>query len=225
MKNSLLLCIAILISGNIYSQSKKVKSFDGISISGSVTAEIISSDKEYVEYEIVKGNAEDLIIMNKGNTLIVKIKSSGTFGRNTQAVVKIYYTNINDLEVSSGSSATVASTIDVDKFGLEVSSGSNCTLDLVTNHSDIEVSSGSSLHISGESDHTELEVSSGSSFKGEKYSAKEVDVEVSSGSSSRITVTDTIDGEVSSGSSLKYFGNPSHSDVDKDISSSVSGKY
>ena len=55
-------------------QSRNVDSFNSIEISGSVSVELIQSNDERVEYKITKGDEKNLVIMNKGNSLIVKTK-------------------------------------------------------------------------------------------------------------------------------------------------------
>jgi hypothetical protein len=203
-------------------QSKKVDSFNSIEISGSISAELIASDEERVEYKITKGDSENLIIKNEGNSLIVKIKNKWSGRSNTSAKIKIYYKSIVDLEVSSGSSVLAVDMIEVDKFDLEVSSGSSCTMTVRSDFADLEVSSGSTLVLDGRSDTADIEVSSGSSLKGMAFVIENVDIEVSSGSTAQLGVTNTLIGGVSSGSTLRYSGEPSKVDVDKDISSSVS---
>lgn len=213
---AILTCVQLLNA-----QSKKVDSFNSVDISGSISAELIESNEERVEYHITKGDEKNLIIMNKGNNLIVKIDGSWN-KKQTSAKVKIYYKSINDLEVSSGSSVKVKSIVEADKFDLEVSSGSTCTLGLESEFLDLEVSSGSTLNLSGAGSIADIEVSSGSSFRGMDYSVRKADLEVSSGSTAQLEVTRSLVGDVSSGSTLRYSGEPSTLDVDKDISSSVS---
>ncbi len=214
---TLLMCCQLMNA-----QSKKVDSFNSIEVSGSVSAELIQSNEERVEYKIMKGDEKNLIIMNKGNALIVKIKGNWGTGQQTSAKVKIYYKSFDDLEVSSGSSVSVESIIKTEKFDLEVSSGSSCTMAMSTDFLDLEVSSGSTLRLDGDGGRADIEVSSGSSFRAIDFVVQDVDVEVSSGSTAQLEVTKSITGDVSSGSTLRYSGEPSKIDVEKDISSSVS---
>ena len=214
---ALLMCVQLLIA-----QSKNVDSFNSIEVSGNISAELIQSNEERVEYKITKGDAKNLIIKNKGKSLIVKTEGDWYKGSKTSAKVKIYYKSIVDLEVSSGSSVSVEDKIKADKFDLEVSSGSTCTMAVITDFLDLEVSSGSTLTLDGRGGSADIEVSSGSSFRAPDFVMQNVDVEVSSGSTAQLEVTMSIEGDVSSGSTLRYSGEPSKVDVEKDISSSVS---
>ena len=204
------------------SQSKKVDAFNSVEISGSISAELIESDEERVEYKITKGDKKNLIIKTTNKNLIVKTDGKWFNGTQTSAKVKIYYRSFDDLEVSSGSSVSVKEHIKSDNFDLEVSSGSTCTMAVSADFMDIEVSSGSTLTLDGRASKSDIEVSSGSSFRAPDFTSGHVDVEVSSGSTAQLEVTKSIDGDVSSGSTLRYSGEPSKVDVEKDISSSVS---
>lgn len=221
MKLVKIIAVLVLVAQISYAQSKDVKPFTGLAISGNISAEIIKSNEERVEYEIIKGDSDHLIIKNKDKVLVVKTESSGSYDKETKAKVKIYYKNINDLEISSGVTVRIEDPIESRHFVLEVSSGSSVTLGLVAEKADIEVSSGSSVTLEGHCDDVDLEVSSGSSLRANDFEVKNLDVEVSSGSSTKISVSESITGEASSGSSLSYDGNPNKVNVDKDISSSV----
>ncbi|HAI56745.1 MAG TPA: hypothetical protein DCM04_02330 [Saprospirales bacterium] len=57
-------------------QSKNVGSFNSIEVFGSIFAEHTQSNDEGVKYKITKGDVKNLVIMNKGNSLIVKTKGN-----------------------------------------------------------------------------------------------------------------------------------------------------
>ena len=117
--------------------------------------------------------------------------------------MKIYYKSIEDLEVSSGSSVFAKGMIKADKFDIEVSSGSSGTITLSTDFLDVEISSGSS-------------------FRAPDFVIQSADVEVRSRSTVHLEVTKSLKGDLSSGSILRYNGEPSKVDMEKNISSSVS---
>ncbi|MDA9358579.1 hypothetical protein N9R23_04110 [Saprospiraceae bacterium] len=55
-------------------QSKNVDTFNSIEVFGSIFVELTQSNDEGVKYKITKGDEKNLVIMNKGNSLIVKTK-------------------------------------------------------------------------------------------------------------------------------------------------------
>lgn len=126
-------------------QSKNVDTFNSIEVFGSIFVELTQSNDEGVKYKITKGDEKNLVIMNKGNSLIVKTKGDQNRRSMTAANVKIYYKSNEDLEVNSGSSVFAKGMIKADKFDLEVSIGSSCIITLSTDFIDVEISSGSML--------------------------------------------------------------------------------
>lgn len=221
MKTVKIIAILVLVAQLGFSQSRDVESFTGLAISGNISAEIIKSSEEKVAYEIIKGDSDHLIIKNEENVLVIKTETNGSYDKEIKVKVKVYYKHINDLEISSGVTARIEEPIESRHFVLEVSSGSSVMLGLIAEKSDIEVSSGSSVTLKGHCDDVDLEVSSGSSLRANDFEVKNLEVEVSSGSSTKVWVSESITGEASSGSTLSYDGNPSKVSVDKDISSSV----
>lgn len=126
-------------------QSKNVDTFNSIEVFGSIFVELTQSNDEGVKYKITKVDEKNLVIMNKGNSLIVKTKGDQNRRSMTAANVKIYYKSNEDLEVNSGSSVFAKGMIKADKFDLEVSIGSSCIITLSTDFIDVEISSGSML--------------------------------------------------------------------------------
>lgn len=214
----LLLSIVIQITN---AQVRKVDSFSELSLSGSITAELIPSDVEKVEYKIIKGDEEHLVIKNDGDELIIKTKGKWYSGTETKAKVAVYFKQLEELSITSGVSARVLEVIEAKHFDLEVSSGATCTMTLHATKADIEVSSGSSLTLDGKCERAQIEVSSGSSLKAGDFIIHTAEADVSSGSSAKLNVKESLTGEASSGSSLRYEGNPSEHSIEKDISSSV----
>jgi hypothetical protein len=135
------------------------------------------------------------------------------WGNKTSAEFVVYYTNLDGIEVSSGSTLTAENEVASQNMEIEVSSGSTCKIELVAEKVDVEVSSGSTLMLRGETDALSVEVSSGSTFNGQDFKAERVDVEASSGSTAKVWALRQIEANASSGSSIKYKGNPSKKDL------------
>ena len=222
MKKTILL-LAILTPLLAFSQTRKeVSNFDNLKVSSNVIATLIQSDNQSVEYEMLKGAEDGLIIENKGNTLIVKTKSNGWGGSKIKAKVTIYCRQLDDLDVSAGATLSTEGEFRDNELKVSVSSGASTMLDVKGSDLDIDVSSGGSIRVKGSSDKLKLEASSGGSFDGSKLICKHVDADMSSGGSAKVFSSESIKVDASSGGSLKYFGNPEKSDIDAGYSGSVS---
>lgn len=218
--------IALLFSFHLLQaqSTKKVDSFSSIEISGSISLTLIKSKIEKVDYEIVKGDANKFTISSKGSTLILSTQNSGYSNGDIQVKATVYFDKIDDIEISSGVTVNTEDYIEAKQFDLEVSSGSSCTLLVISDSADIEVDSGSSLTISGKSDSADIEVGSGSSLRADKFDVNDIDIEASSGSSAKVRANRSISAEASSGSSISYYGKANQVDLESDISSGISKK-
>lgn len=203
-------------------QSRKVGSFSGISTSGSVEVKLEKADSPSVSYKMIRGNSEDLITKVKGDVLQVYIKQSWGIKKNAKAKVIVYYTELNDISASAGSSLVSADVIKSDNLEIDCSSGASAKLELDTRTTEIGASSGASIRVSGRAGAAELDASSGASVGASDLIAKHVEAEASSGASVSCHATDSIEAEASSGGSVNYSGNPDKKEISKNRSGSVS---
>lgn len=228
MKNPISLLTFIflfLFSSQLVSQSRDVGNFTGIHASSSVSVTLVKANAAKIEFEMIKGSAEDLVTKVKDGTLIVKTKSNKlSWGNSAQAKVTVYYTELDEISARSGCSLKSDNTIVADDMEINVSSGSSAKLDVDANSIEVEVSSGSTLKLKGEANKGSFEARSGSTLNAYYFETEKADVEARSGSSLSIHVDDSIKGEASSGSSIKYTGSASNADIETDRSASVSRK-
>lgn len=221
MKKTLIL-IAFLLPLISFSQKvKKVERFDKLKVSTDIQATLVQSDHYKVEYKMMKGDDEALVIENKGNTLVIKIKSGGWFS-SSKAMVTIYAPELQAISISAGASLVTEGTYVVNELNVSASSGASTRLDLEGKNLNFDVSSGASLSVKGSAHRVEADVSSGGSFNGKKLMAKHAEADVSSGGMIKIHCTESIDADASSGGSIKYFGNPKKKNVDSGYSGSIS---
>lgn len=218
MKQILLLFLFAFSYSTIDAQDEiyGLDDFNDLSVSTNIKMELIPSNENKMEIDITKGDRSDLKIEEKGEKLRVYIKGKNNWGSNqTKAKIKLYFKELEEISVAAGASVFTDATIKSDEFEADVSSGASLSLSLETGSLDSNVSSGGSLKIAGRSDKVDVDASSGGSFQGGKLKSRNADVEASSGGSINIWVSESIDAETSSGGSIKYKGNPSERDIDK----------
>jgi hypothetical protein len=222
MKKTIIL-LAIITPLLAFSQTRKeVSNFDNLKVSTNIIATLVQSDNQRVEYKMLKGSEDRLLIENKGNTLIVKTKSNGWGGSSVKAKVTIYCRQLDDLDVSAGATLSTDGEFVDNELNVSVSSGASTRLDVKGSDLDFDVSSGGSVRVNGTSDNLKIEASSGGSFNGSDLRCKNVDADVSSGGSAKVFCSESIKADASSGGSLKYYGNPEKSNIDAGYSGSVS---
>lgn len=204
-------------------QTKSLPEFNRISTSGNVKVEILNSDQHKVEYTIIKGYPDDLIIDIRNQTLTVKIKNqSMKWGRSsTKAKVTVYAKEIRGIDCSAGSSLKSSDTWQTEHLAIDVSSGANCKLALNVQSLSADASSGASLSISGKASSASFDASSGASVDASELVSVTVSAVASSGGGIKSYVTERINASASSGGSVRYKGNPTERKIDAKVSGSV----
>lgn len=203
-------------------QVRTVKAFSEISVSGNVDVKLEKTDSPSVKIKMTSGKAEDLITEVNDNTLVVKPKSKWSGGNGkTSAKVIVYYTQLDEIDVSAGASLQSEGPIQAQDLEVSVSSGARMSIDIDAQEVEVSASSGASAKLMGQCNEAEFDVSSGASIAAADLVAKSVEAEASSGGSIKCHATKSIEAEASSGGSISYDGNPEREDIEKSTSGSI----
>lgn len=217
MKNTLFSLFFCLISLALVSQkeTRKLDNYSSIKVSGGITVELLSGAPS-AEINVTKGSLEQLITEVKNGTLTIKFgKKSWSWNNGSQkAEIKLYGAeNLEGLDVSAGAHVYSDLKIESARFDLEVSSGGDAELELESGNAEVSVSSGGNAELVGEAGKLSVKASSGGKFTGHQFSAKEVKASASSGGLAKVWVRDHLVASAGSGGSVKYKGNPEHTDI------------
>ncbi|MEM9547422.1 MAG: head GIN domain-containing protein [Bacteroidota bacterium] len=227
MRNKLTIVFALFFMFSsilLIGQSRNVDNFHAVSISSGITAKLVKSNSPKVEYTIKKGSDEDLITKVKNGVLYVKTKSKMGWGNSVQVDVTVHYTNLDDIEVSSGCTVKSEGTITSNSLDIEVGSGSTAHFEIEADEVDADVSSGSTLKLKGKASKGDFEAASGSTLNADHLIIDDADVEASSGSSVFIHVNNRLDASAASGSAIYYTGDVKIKNIDAGWSGSVTRK-
>jgi hypothetical protein len=137
---------------------------------------------------------------------------------------KVYITakELKRLHASSGSDVKSENTLRGDRLEVQISSGSDVNLDVIYKDLSVRASSGSDAKISGRAKTFSANASSGSDINARGLEAAICNVSVSSGADASVTVTDELNANASSGGDVRYYGNPSVTDIDESSGVDVS---
>lgn len=195
-------------SGNVITQERSVSGFDKVAISAGMNLYLEQGVKEYLKVE-----AEDNIIQNittevNGGKLTVKFKNL-IGGVNATKPINIYLTviNLKELDASSGTSVS-SKEINTDSLKIDISSGAEGEMIVNANSVDVNLSSGSMLKLSGIAENQKASLSSGVDYRAADLLSKNAEINVSSGASAKVSVSDNLDVSISSGGSVEYSGTP-----------------
>jgi hypothetical protein len=204
-------------------QTRTVGDFSGISSATGIKVKITQGS----ENAVVVSSSKDELINNlktevdKNGVLKIYYKNPNKLNwnktRNLQLNAYVTYKSINALTASSGSSMESTQAVSAEALSIDVSSGAEMELDIVTTDCNINMSSGSTAKVGGNAANVKIDASSGSSFKGVNLTAESCKASVSSGAEVKMEVTKKLSASASSGGSFKYKGNP---EIEKKTTSS-----
>ncbi len=216
------LLIALFISVSISAQTRQIGNFTGIKVSSGVSVKLVKADSPKIEYKMIKGDESALITEIKGNNLIVKLKSKFGGWNNAQAKVIVYYTELSDISVSSGSSLKCEDPIRTQDMDIDVSSGSSADIEVIAQSIDVDASSGASLKLEGSAKKAEYDADSGSTIRAKMMICDYVNADVSSGATITAHVNKKLNADASSGGTIRYTGDADDARIDKGWSGQIS---
>lgn len=223
MKHFLITALVLFVTLSIYGQdeTKSLSDFDELSASTSVEIELIQSNTNKAEIEIVKGDREELRIDESGDRLSIywKNKSGLNWNNNNnkrKAKIKLYYTSIDEVDISAGAQVFSRDVLKSDDFDAHINSGGSLDLELNVGELEVEVDSGGRFEADGSAESMEIDVNSGGYFGGNKLEVKHVDAQANSGGAAKVWATTSIKARANSGGSIKYKGDPKDRNIKKD---------
>lgn len=126
-----------------------------------------------------------------------------------------------DFEIDVSSAGRVRVTVDADDVEVEVSSSGSVDLVVKAAYLEADLSSSGELNVSGNVGRVDVETSSAAEFDGYALAANEASLRSSSGSSIKVAVTEKLDARASSGSSIRYKGDPARTNVESSSGGSI----
>ncbi len=217
---SKLFVISLIAYSSLSGQERNLDSFTKLRTLGSIEVTLQKGNQHRAEIEMIRGDFEDLLTEVKNDILLIKFKDNlfSNWNNNSKAKITLYYKSLQSVEVAAGSRLVSKDELKSPKMSVDVSSGGSCSLVLNSNDSNINITSGGSCTLSGSSINSTVQVNSGASFNGSEFKSDMVKVNVTSGGSARVWVTDKIIGTANSGGSIRYKGEPKEKILD-------AGKY
>ncbi len=230
MKNSLCLIACVFcLTAMTYAQeseSRNLGSFDGISVSSGIEAELVQGNSNSIDITAKGIELEKVTTEIKGDVLKVGIdqswwKSLGKRSKRKVEVVITYSSTIESVHASSGSSIDSDDPIRSKRLELDASSGAFIDLELDVNDAVMDLSSGANMTLSGNAGKISVDMSSGSTLKAFELQSRTVHVDGSSGSTARVHASSGLSVDISSGATVRYKGDPSDRDFDRSSGASV----
>lgn len=208
-------------NGKIVEVNRSVsEKFNGISAKNGLEVIIKQSSENNIMIEADE-NLQDHIFTEVKDGILV-ISSDVNIVDSQAKKVYVSISNLNQLSSSSGASVTTEKEVTIENLEIESSSGSSINIDVVANSLSCESSSGSTLTVKGKAKSLTTKSSSGSTINLGKLIAENGQSNASSGSTTKVNVTQELKADASSGSSINFISKPKSLIVEESSGGSVS---
>lgn len=229
-------------TNNGISQVRNVGKFSGISVSSGIKVNFTQGSNQSVVVDTDQNMQQYVSTEVQNGILNISINNKGKKNLNfKKLVVNVEAPQLSSAKVSSGSNFATMNTITENDFRAEVSSGANLNADLnIKNNVNVDISSGSSAKIdvransfdlqgssgsmatvTGNSEKVFIDLSSAASCNAQNLVGNNVNAHASSGSTIKIHAKESLTAASSSGSSIRYNGNPTKNSVKESSGGSI----
>ena len=192
-------------SGNIVTENRNTRDFDGVHVGGGFEVEITKGVSHRVTIE-----ADDNLIKNiktevKDGILIIKTRDNSLRDAHLKAIITT--PELNHIKASAGSSVKVnGSYTSAKEASYEASSGAEIIADINTPEVRTDASSSGKITLTGRTRKFRASASSGSTIDTKNLMAENSTVKGSSGATVKVYASVQLDATASSGASINYRG-------------------
>lgn len=184
---------------------RKLQEFDNIRVSKGINVTLVEGDKPQAEIHIENAETSDVIILQEGRNLTVKMRTMVK----KEVAVNVYVTFKTLREISTGTGGNVESEdlIEADQLVLEGGMDGSISVEVEVNKLVVNASTGS-IEVKGTADYIDVHTSTGGRFLGANLQTKEAVVKSNTGSSAQVWVIEKITATAGSGAKIEYTGDP-----------------
>lgn len=213
---SILILLSFLSSAALADTKTKTynyKDFSGVSVGSGMHVTISQSGSYSISITADERDFEDLKVEKRGNGLQIYYNRSGWgwFGhhRRGDVEIKISMPALASIDLSGGAEGNLKMDIGNKSFSAETSGGSELKGNLNCGNISVETSGGSRIELTGKGENLNADGSGGSKIKFKNFSVKNVNADLSGGSTAWVNMNGTLNADQSGGSHLYYYGNVS----------------
>ncbi|MFO7445991.1 MAG: head GIN domain-containing protein [Ignavibacteriaceae bacterium] len=200
--------VFVFLSDRLFAQEKRTYNFTdftGVDAGWGMLISISQGSTYSIEVEADDRDFRVLEVEKKGNVLRFSI-DKWSYRKYDDIRIKIKMPVLTELDLSGGSRCRINMNIASKDFSAELSGGAELEGDLTCGDINLGLSGGSVVKFTGKGENLLAKGSGGSVFKLKSFSVRDVDADLSGGSSVSVTMNGTINSDQSGGSNIVYYG-------------------
>ncbi|MCU0357288.1 MAG: DUF2807 domain-containing protein [Cyclobacteriaceae bacterium] len=201
-------------------ENRSVGSFSGIRVSEGIDVYLKPGDREAVRVE-VSGVPLDAVVTEVSGDMLRVQMNSGRYKGNRTVKVYVTFVQLNKLMASSAGNIYSESVIKSRNLSLTASSAATIEVKVDAGELAAVASSAGEIELQGKAERAMYDASSAGEVDAYNVEAVEVKATASSGADIKLTVTQRIEAQASSGASIRYRGNPVKTNTNSSSGGSV----
>lgn len=216
-----LCCLSII---GIYAQTtekRNVGSFNGIDVCCGIKVLLTQGSSSSVEVEAKSENIQYVKTEVKGNTLYITFDNKKKCDKKGSITVYVTANDIKKLEANSAGIIEGTNTIHARNIKLDVNSAGLIKLDMKADNVVCKGNSAGKITLKGEAQALTADNNSAASFDLKGLEAVKADVSSNSAASIDLNVKTEVNANANSGARIRYYGNPSLTNVASNSGGSV----
>lgn len=221
LATTLIICITVFLagcdeiisgSGRISKETRDVKSFDAIEISGAFHVYLTQGNDERLEIEADDNLLQYIETGVRGGRLYIEPRAFSF--RNPTLKAYITIRNIEEIRASGAVQITGDTSLEFGRLLIATSGASEIDLELYGEKLELKVSGAGKTHLSGEVENTIIRLSGASKLNAESLYVNKMDINISGAGSANVRVEDELVANISGAGNIRYIGDPKvHSKV------------
>ena len=204
--------LSTTVFADLKTKTYDYKDFNGVSVGSGMHVTIKQSNSYSISITADEKDFNDLVVEKTGNDLKIYYDHGvwGWFGSHRGNVeIKIFMPALTTIDLSGGAKGNITMNINGKSFSAGTSGGAELKGNLTCGNISVETSGGSKVELSGKGENFNAEGSGGSKIKMKNFAVKNVNADLSGGSTVWINMNGTLNTDQSGGSHLYYYGNVS----------------
>ena len=189
------------------------KNFYKVSVGSGMHVTVTQSSSYSISITADEREFKDLVVEKRGNSLDIYYDRSvwNWFGHHRRGNVEIKITmpELTAIDLSGGAEGNITMNVPGSSFTAETSGGAELIGNLICGNISVETSGGSRVELSGKGENLTADGSGGSKIKMKNFAVKDVNADLSGGSTVWINMNGTLNTDQSGGSKIYYYGNVS----------------
>jgi hypothetical protein len=205
-------------SGRLVTESREVRNFDRVSLTGSGEVALTQGDEESLIIETDRNVMQYITSEVEGGKLTLG-PERGTIVRPTRLTFTLGVKDLDGLTVSSSGDIAAEST-HTDRLEIVVSGSGGVRIDALTAQEvEVRISGSGDVELDGQVKELYLDISGSGKYHGGDLRSETTSVTISGSGEATVWTTESLDASISGSGSVSYYGDP-----ETDVSRSGSGE-